>query len=254
MHLRIDEILKQKGKTRYWLYIQPGLSYQKFKRKAENETKAIKFEKAVDFVMIKISAIDFNGTASVFTPKLICSDNKYIDDFEFAPEKLGQQKWIGEGFSHTERPSFSVKVNGQEIFNGRKTDRLHRLAGVEFKIPYGVIKDKNDIEITYLSDNKVSYAISELQLLTLPNELEILGVQKYQNKNKAFGVFCHKENGTELIVNADKDIEFIENIKIDDNYCVLKFLAEAVGANKNINIPVINFTLLNNLLFILILL
>ena len=44
MHLRIDEILKQKGKTRYWLYIQLGLSYQNFKRIAKNETKAIKFE------------------------------------------------------------------------------------------------------------------------------------------------------------------------------------------------------------------
>ena len=44
MHLRIDEILKQKGKTKCWLYIQLGLSYQNFKRIAKNETKAIKFE------------------------------------------------------------------------------------------------------------------------------------------------------------------------------------------------------------------
>ena len=44
LHLRIDEILKEKGKTRYWLYIQLGLSYQNFKRIVENETTAIKFE------------------------------------------------------------------------------------------------------------------------------------------------------------------------------------------------------------------
>ena len=44
MHFRIDEILKEKGKTRYWLYIQLGLSYQNFKKILENETKAIKFE------------------------------------------------------------------------------------------------------------------------------------------------------------------------------------------------------------------
>ena len=44
MHFRIDEILKEKGKTRYWLYIQLGLSYQNFKRIVENETSAIKFE------------------------------------------------------------------------------------------------------------------------------------------------------------------------------------------------------------------
>ena len=44
VHFRIDEILKEKGKTRYWLYIQLGLSYQNFKKILENETKAIKFE------------------------------------------------------------------------------------------------------------------------------------------------------------------------------------------------------------------
>ena len=44
MQFRIDEILKEKGKTRYWLYIQLGLSYQNFKKIVENETSGIKFE------------------------------------------------------------------------------------------------------------------------------------------------------------------------------------------------------------------
>ena len=44
MHFRIDEILKEKGKTRYWLYMQLGLSYQNFKKIVENETSGIKFE------------------------------------------------------------------------------------------------------------------------------------------------------------------------------------------------------------------
>ena len=44
MHFRIDEILAKKGKTRYWLYIQLGISYQNFKRLIENQTTAIKFE------------------------------------------------------------------------------------------------------------------------------------------------------------------------------------------------------------------
>ena len=41
---RIDEILKEKGKSRYWLYIQLGLSYQNFKKILENQTTSIKFE------------------------------------------------------------------------------------------------------------------------------------------------------------------------------------------------------------------
>ena len=44
MELRIEEILKEKGKTKYWLYIQLGMSYQNFNRLVKNETKGIKFE------------------------------------------------------------------------------------------------------------------------------------------------------------------------------------------------------------------
>ena len=44
MHLRIDEILKEKGKTKYWLYMQMGLSYQNFNRIVNNQTNGIRFE------------------------------------------------------------------------------------------------------------------------------------------------------------------------------------------------------------------
>lgn len=44
MKLRILDILKEKGKTTYWLYIQLGLSYQNFNRLVNNQTSAIKFE------------------------------------------------------------------------------------------------------------------------------------------------------------------------------------------------------------------
>ena len=44
MHLRIDEILKEKGKSKYWLYMQLGLSYQNFNRIIPNQTRSIKSE------------------------------------------------------------------------------------------------------------------------------------------------------------------------------------------------------------------
>ena len=43
MKLRVKELLKEKGKTKYWLYIQMGLSYQNFNRLINGETKSIKF-------------------------------------------------------------------------------------------------------------------------------------------------------------------------------------------------------------------
>ena len=44
MRLRILDILKEKGKTKYWLYIQLGLSYQNFNNMVNNQTKSIKYD------------------------------------------------------------------------------------------------------------------------------------------------------------------------------------------------------------------
>ncbi len=44
MKLRLYEILNEKGKTKYWLYIRLGLSYQNFNKIMNNETAGIKFK------------------------------------------------------------------------------------------------------------------------------------------------------------------------------------------------------------------
>ena len=41
--LRVSEILKEKGKTNYWLYKQMGMSYQNFMKMINNETKSIQY-------------------------------------------------------------------------------------------------------------------------------------------------------------------------------------------------------------------
>lgn len=38
------ELLKQKGKTKYWLYKQLGMSYQNFNKMVNNETKSVQYE------------------------------------------------------------------------------------------------------------------------------------------------------------------------------------------------------------------
>lgn len=42
--LNVLALLKEKGKTKYWLYKQLGTSYQNFNKMVNNETKMIKFE------------------------------------------------------------------------------------------------------------------------------------------------------------------------------------------------------------------
>ncbi len=42
--LRVLELLEKRGKTKYWLYKQLGMSYQNFSKMVNNETKSIKYE------------------------------------------------------------------------------------------------------------------------------------------------------------------------------------------------------------------
>lgn len=43
LKLRVKETLDKKGKTKYWLYKQMGMSYQNFNRMINNETQSIKY-------------------------------------------------------------------------------------------------------------------------------------------------------------------------------------------------------------------
>ena len=42
--LNAAALLEQKGRTKYWLYKQLGMSYQNFRKMIDNETKSIRYE------------------------------------------------------------------------------------------------------------------------------------------------------------------------------------------------------------------
>lgn len=44
VRLRVLELLKEKGKSKYWLYIQLGMSYQNFNKMVNNQTKSVQYE------------------------------------------------------------------------------------------------------------------------------------------------------------------------------------------------------------------
>ena len=44
LKLKVLELLKQKGHTKYWLYKQLGMSYQNFNKMVNNQTKSIRYE------------------------------------------------------------------------------------------------------------------------------------------------------------------------------------------------------------------
>ncbi len=44
VQLNVLELLQRQGHTKYWLYIQLGMSYQNFNKMINNETKSIRYE------------------------------------------------------------------------------------------------------------------------------------------------------------------------------------------------------------------
>ena len=44
LKLNVLELLEKRGKTKYWLYKQLGMSYQNFSRMVNNQTKSIRYE------------------------------------------------------------------------------------------------------------------------------------------------------------------------------------------------------------------
>jgi len=44
LKLNAERLLEERGKTKYWLYKQLGMSYQNFNKMLNNETKSIRYE------------------------------------------------------------------------------------------------------------------------------------------------------------------------------------------------------------------
>ena len=45
VRLTVQALLDKKGKTRYWLYKQLGMSYQNFKNMIDNKTQSIRYDR-----------------------------------------------------------------------------------------------------------------------------------------------------------------------------------------------------------------
>ncbi|MBR5296119.1 MAG: helix-turn-helix transcriptional regulator [Clostridia bacterium] len=44
LKLRVLDLLKEQGKTKYWLYMQMGMSYQNFNNMVMGRTKSIQYQ------------------------------------------------------------------------------------------------------------------------------------------------------------------------------------------------------------------
>ena len=52
IQLRVLPLLEEKGKTKYWLYKQMGMSYQNFNRMVTNQTNSIRLSNIETLCML----------------------------------------------------------------------------------------------------------------------------------------------------------------------------------------------------------
>jgi len=197
----------------------------------------IELSRDVDFIMLKISAKDFTGEAEIFAPVLSVGGKNYALPYEYAPERIKSGAWIGEGFSKMNQPSFTLTVNGHKVFEGRRHDRLHHFAGVEFEIPDGILRDTgNEITLEYGEKSRHAYSIKEIQLITLPKETELIATSPYQVTGVPFGVLCYFKTDCDTEIRCDTGIEYLGEKRQRCGMQVLRFVANECGRNKHIEL------------------
>lgn len=227
------EVYYGEKKTRYY-YEECDESYEFVIENGKDDfSSAIQFKKEVDFVMLKISAIDIEGEAYFNLPSLLIAGKEFIPSF--LSFRGDCPNWIGEGFSRTEKQHFIVKVNEQTIFDGIKIEAQQHLSGVEFLIPDNILKETgNVLSIEYGMDNTVDYLISEVMLITMPKKFEILGVSTYQRLGRSFGVLVYNPLNAPISVQESECLKFIDETKLDNCISVLRFLPVKTGKDINV--------------------
>ena len=95
--LNVLALLKEKGKSKYWLYKQLGMSYQNFNNMVENQTKSIRYGTMETLCQV-LECTPNGGTVKCALP-----ERPDLSDFVKIcriPEKSGM---IGEGGIEDER-------------------------------------------------------------------------------------------------------------------------------------------------------
>ncbi len=183
----------------------------------------------VALAMIKLSAVDFYGEAEVFAPTL-SSGGKNIA-LPFAPSRdFYDFDWVGEGFSLTERPKFKLKLNGFDIFSGRKLETCDSFSGVDFAVPHEYFRTEcNIFEIEYPEENINSFEIKSARLIAMPRGFEVLALDKIVYLGKPFGVLLHSEGKLppRLLSNQDFELYPCENFRA--GYSVVRLKPNRLG-------------------------
>ena len=141
----------------------------------ENPSQKITVPEDIDFILLTLSAEIHNGFADIFTPEFRDSDGKnVIEPFAPAGYAMHKGRWIGHHISLLEKPLFTVTLNGEELFHGRKFDPISPWPSFEFLLP--ALQEENRLEICYHKDfeNRPSFHLAQVQIIRSDTKKGIL--------------------------------------------------------------------------------
>ena len=128
-------------------------------------------------VCVYLEGMHYSGKVYCEKP-YFCSENgiSVLPDFLPFLQDKPEFNWLGVNLSKIEWPSFTVKLNGEIIYDGEIFERCHRYSEWEFSIPSGVAKNgTNTLEIIHTSDYRdpAPYNIHELGIVSVRRDMLI---------------------------------------------------------------------------------
>lgn len=194
------------------------------------------FEKAfppitasVASVCVYVEGMHYSGKVFFENP-YFCSENGVSILHDFIPflQDKPEFNWLGVNLSKVEWPSFTVKLNGEIIYNGEIFERCHRYSEWEFTIPRGVAKEgKNTLEITHTSNYRdvAPYNIHELGVVSVSRDM-LLWCPEVVSVGEEFPVlFRTEKDGVFFNLEAPESISACCDLKCEKaGLNVLKFI------------------------------
>lgn len=197
-------------------------------------------EEQIDFIFLKFSVRRYRGRLAVHAPALYRIDGGKNERLtpSFAPSSgLECGPWVGDGFSLTEWPAFRVLLNGEEIFSGRRFQRIYHNPAYEFPIPVGAFqKGNNRFEIRYEGTGKIKqrFLLKSVEMVSVPERPRVAAYRKYVMKGKSFRVLIAGSERPEVCVEG-AGITFIRYLSEQIfGYSFAEFIADSVEANIDI--------------------
>ncbi len=180
-------------------------------------------------VCVYLEGMHYSGRV-FFEKPYFCSENDVSLLHDFIPflQDKPEFNWLGVNLSKVEWPSFTVKLNGETIYDGEIFERCHRYSEWEFSIPRGVAKEgKNTLEITHTSDYRdvAPYNLHELGIVSVRRDM-LLWCPEVVSVGEEFPVLLKTErDGVAFTLDAPDSISACDELKCGKaGLNVLKFI------------------------------